>query len=527
MSKVFTEQEVAKACTPSTLHPLLTESSSITNLGTLYALLYPAFPAIQRVQWIVIDAKVYDLSRFADLHPGSANVLYVDTIAGKDATQAFFGLHRLEVLERPQYKRLVIGTLQGEESLIKPPPPGHISAVPYAEASWLVPGFKSPYYTPKHRAFQKAVRTFFEEVVRPAAIQCEDNGKKIPQDVVDKMAEVNLIAMRLGPGKHLQGLKLMNGIVTPEEFNYFHELIINTELARFGGRGFVDGILAGAVIGLPPVLNYGSPELKARVVSAVFTGKKYQALAISEAFAGSDVGGIQTTAVLDGDYWVVTGTKKHKGFVVLHIERDDTVSTKAIKTSYSSAAGTAYVTFDHTRVPIGNRLGDLGKGMNVILTNFNHERWMVTATALAAQRVVVEECLKWTSQRMVFGKPLHAQAVIRSKLAAMISKVEAAQSWLENITHQMNNMSYAEMSSKLAGPIGLLKQYVSRCGQEIGADATQIFGGRGITQSGMGKVVENFHRTSAFDAILAGAEDVMADLGVRQAMKKMPTNARL
>nr|GAT46153.1 predicted protein [Mycena chlorophos] len=494
--------------------------------------------------WVVIDSVVYDLSRFADLHPGGPNVLFVDAVAGQDATQVFFGLHRLEVLQRPQYKRLAIGTVHGQKSLLQPPPPGHISRVPYAEATWLVPGYSSPYYSANHRKFQAAVRTFFEEVVRPAAIESEDNGKKIPQDVVDKMAEVNLIAMRLGPGKHLHGRKLMNGLVEPEEFDYFHELIINTELARFGGRGFVDGILAGAVIGLPPVLNFGSPELKARVVPEVFGGKKYLALAITEAFAGSDVGGIQTTAVRDGDFWVVTGTKKwitnghfadyftticktESGFTVVLVERDDTVSTKAIKTSYSSTAGTAYVIFNKTRVPVSNTLGEVGNGMKVILSNFNHERWMVTCTALAAQRVVVEECMKWSSQRIVFGKPLNSQPVIRAKLAKMIGLVEAGQSWLESITHNMCNMSYAEMSDKLAGPIALMKQFVSRGGQEIGNDATQVFGGRALTVSGMGKVIENYHRTSAFDAILAGAEDVMADLGVRQAMKRMPQTARL
>ncbi|KAJ7667523.1 acyl-CoA dehydrogenase/oxidase [Mycena polygramma] len=494
--------------------------------------------------WVTIDSRVYNLSKFADLHPGGANVLFTETIAGKDATQAFFGLHRLEVLQRPQYARLQIGTILGQEPVIKAPAPGEVSKVPYAEATWLVDGFKSPYYTEGHRKFQKAVRTFLMEVVQPAAIQCEENGKRIPQEVVDKMAEVNMIAMRLGPGKHLKGRTLMNGTVTPEEFNYFHELIINTELARFGTRGFVDGLLNGAVIGVPPILNYGSPELQARVIPEILGGKKFLALAISEAFAGSDVSGLQTTAVRDGDFWVVTGTKKwitngtfadyfttgcktETGFTVMLIERGDNLSTKAIKTSYSPTAGTAYVTFDKVRVPVGNTLGAVGNGMNVILTNFNHERWMVICTALSAQRLVVEECLKWSSQRIVFGKPLTSQAVIRAKLAAMISRVEAGQNWLESITYQMNNMSYAETGSKLAGPIGLLKQFVTKSGQEIATDATQVFGGRALTVTGMGKVIENFHRTSAFDAILAGAEDVMADLGVRQAMKKMPPTARL
>jgi len=88
-------------------------------------------------------------------------------------------------------------------------------------------------------------------------------------------------------------------------------LIINTELARFGTRGFVDGLLNGGVIGLPPVLNYGTPELQAQVVPEVLSGKKYIALAISEAFAGSDVSGLQTTAVKDGNEWIITGTKKY------------------------------------------------------------------------------------------------------------------------------------------------------------------------------------------------------------------------
>ncbi|KAG2345041.1 acyl-CoA dehydrogenase NM domain-like protein [Suillus weaverae] len=494
--------------------------------------------------WIVIDSKVYDLSRFADLHPGGAGVLYADGVAGKDATQVFFGLHRLEVLQRPQYARLQIGAIRGQTETIKPLGPGELSLVPYAEPTWLTPGYFSPYYSDNHRRFHKAMRTFLMEFVQPEAVRCEENGKRISQEVVDKLSEINFLAMRLGPGKHLNGLTLMGGIVKPEEYDYFHELILNTEIARFGTRAFVDGLLNGGVIALPPILNFGTSELRAKFVPDILTGKKYISLAVSEAFAGSDVSGAQTVAVRDGDEWIVTGTKKwitngtfsdyfttlcktDAGFVVLLVERSDNVSTKPVKTSYSSTAGTAFVTFDKARVPIANTLGQVGKGMSIVLSNFNHERWMVTATSLGAQRLVVEECLKWTNQRFAFGKPLHAQAVIRAKLAIMISRVEACQAWVENITHQMNNMSYHEQSDKLAGPIALLKQFVSKAGRETAEDATQIFGGRGITVTGMGKVIENYHRTSPFDAILAGAEDVLGDLGVRQAIRRMPKNAQL
>lgn len=142
------------------------------------------------------------------------------------------------------------------------------------------------------------------------------------------------------------------------------------------------------------------------------------------------------------------------------------------------------------------------------------------------QRTVLEECLKWAHQRIIFGKPLITQAVIRQKLARMIQLVEANQAWLEQITYQMNHLSYKEQAKHLSGPIGLLKTFATRSAHEIADDSTNIFGGRGLTQTGMGRVIEMFHRTYKFDAILGGAEEVLADLGVRQAMKYMP-NAKL
>jgi hypothetical protein len=133
------------------------------------------------------------------------------------------------------------------EETIKPPGAGDLSKVPYAEPTWLSNGYFSPYYTDNHRKFQKALRKYFMEVVYPEAVKCEENGKKISQDVVDKMGCVhfcysywncllnqgihwcrqeNIIAMRLGPGKHLKGRTLLGGIVKPEEFDYFYEVSI-------------------------------------------------------------------------------------------------------------------------------------------------------------------------------------------------------------------------------------------------------------------------------------------------------------
>lgn len=115
----------------------------------------------------------------------------------------------------------------------------------------------------------------------------------------------------------------------------------------------------------------------------------------------------------------------------------------------------------------------------------------MTCAVIRTTRLVIEECLKWASQRYVFGRPLISQAVIRAKLARMISLNESAQAWLENITYQMCHMTYAQQSVHLAGPIALLKAFATRAAHDTADDAVQIWGGRGITKGGMGRVIES------------------------------------
>lgn len=163
----------------------------------------------------------------------------------------------------------------------------------------------------------------------------------------------------------------------------------------------------------------------------------------------------------------------------------------------------------------------------------------------------MEESLKWANQRIVFGKRLIEQPVIRlkyvpgpiacysylfffetrpranleppfSRLAKMIALVEANQSWLETITYQMCQMPYKEQSKHLGGPTALLKMSSTRAAHEIADEAVQIWGGRALTRTGMGAIIETFNRGNKFDAILGGAEEVLGDLGVRQALRNMP-----
>lgn len=493
--------------------------------------------------WFVIDSKVYDVTEFVDAHPGGEAVLR--QVGGQDATVAFYNLHRHEVLSKYD-DDLVIGTVDGEKPSVITPKPGDLSPVPYAEPLWLTPAYKSPYYNESHRSLQKAIRIFTETVIMPEAQAREADGKYISQDLVEKMAKAGVLHMRLGPGKHLHGVNLLDGAVKGDEFDYFHDLIMSQEGIRSNARGFQDGTLAGMVIGLPCIMNFMKDQVRRKkIMDEVLSGQKYICLAITEAFAGSDVAGLRCTATKtpDGKHYIVNGTKKwitngvfsdyfvtgcktDKGLSVLLIERGEGVETKPIKTSYSPTAGTTYITFDNVKVPAENLLGEENKGIYVILSNFNHERWTMACASIRQCRTIVEECLKWSHQRLVFGKRLIDQPVIRQKLAKMIALVESNQSWLETITYQMCNMPYKDQAKHLGGPIGLLKMSITRAAHEIADESMQIWGGRGLTQSGMGKNIEMFHRTYKFDAILGGSEEVLADLGVRQAMAKMP-NAKL
>lgn len=260
--------------------------------------------------WCIIDHKVYDLTDFLDAHPGGNVVL--SQIAGTDATTAFYNLHRHEVLQK--YANLCIGTVENEVPEVVDPQPGDLSKVPYGEPVWLSPIYKSPYYNESHRRLRKAVREFVDIHVYPEAQEKEIDGTYISQALVDKMAETNLLAMRLGPGPHLHGRKLL-GDVKGEEFDYFHDLIVAQELARANARGFQDGNMAGMMISLSAVRQWlKNKELRDRVTEECLSGKKFMCLAVTEAFAGSDVAGIRTTAekTPDGKHYIINGTSLSK-----------------------------------------------------------------------------------------------------------------------------------------------------------------------------------------------------------------------
>lgn len=258
--------------------------------------------------WFVIDSTVYDVTDFLDAHPGGESVLR--QVAGQDATAAFYNLHRHEVLSR--YPSLVVGTVAGESAQVITPRPGDLSPVPYAEPLWLTPPFRSPFYDESHHRIRRACREFTDLHLAPEAAECEATGRYISQDLVDRMERNGLLRMRLGPGPHLSGRDLFAGAVAGDDFNYLHMLILAQELARTMTRGFQDGNMAGMTIGLTPILHFmREGPVKSHVCDEVFSGRSKMCLAITEAFAGSDVPNIRTTAEKspDGKHFVSPGPR--------------------------------------------------------------------------------------------------------------------------------------------------------------------------------------------------------------------------
>lgn len=143
----------------------------------------------------------------------------------------------------------------------------------------------------------------------------------------------------------------------------------------------------------------------------------------------------------------------------------------------------------------------------------------MTAQCVRFARVCVEEAMKWAFKRKTFGKRLIDHPVIRAKLADMARQVEATQAQLEFVTYQMKTLPYEQQAVRLGGPLALLKAQATRTFEYCAREAVQIFGGSGYTRTGQGQKVERLYREVRAYAIPAGSEEIMLDLGMKQAIK--------
>jgi acyl-CoA dehydrogenase len=374
---------------------------------------------------------------------------------------------------------------------------------------------RSPFYRPEHEAFRLTLRRFVAREIEPYATQW-DEAEEFPRDLYEKAGAIGYLGL---------GYPAQYGGV---ECDRFMRIMAMQELARCGAGGVCAGLFSHS-IAAPPILHHGSPEMKARVLPQILSGHKIAALAITEPSGGSDVANLRTSARLEGDHYVINGSKT---FITSGMRAD--FITLAVRTGGVGAGGislllvegnppglqrtplkkmgwwssdTATLYFDNCRVPAANLIGHESSGFRAIMHNFNDERLHGAALAVASARVCLEESIAYAKERVTFGKPLTHHQVIRHKLVDMAQRIEASQAMLEILTWRI------EQGDNPVAEICMLKNQATTTLAYCASEGVQIFGGAGYMR---GAKVERIYRDVKVAAIGGGAEEIMKDLASRQ-----------
>jgi acyl-CoA dehydrogenase len=305
-------------------------------------------------------------------------------------------------------------------------------------------------------------------------------------------------------------------------------IILCEEFARAAAGGLIAGLFSHG-IGLPPILNLGTDAQKRRFVPDVLAGRKVAALAVTEPSGGSDVANLKTVARRDGDH-VINGSKT---FITSGMRAD--LVTVAVRTGAPGLGGisllvveadtpgftrtaldkkmgwwcsdTATLYFDECRVPADNLLGEQDQGFLGIMQNFNRERLMIAAMAVAFAQVCLDEAVAYARQRETFGKPLITRQVIRHKLVDMATRIHPVRSWLYQLARRIDAGEWP------IAEICMLKNAAVACVELCAKEGVQIFGGAGFIR---GAKVERIYRETKVLAIGGGAEEIMKDLAAKQ-----------
>jgi acyl-CoA dehydrogenase len=374
---------------------------------------------------------------------------------------------------------------------------------------------QNPFYNGDHEAFRDVMRRFVTREIEPYAHEWDEAGE-FPRALYAKASEIGLL-----------------GLGFPEEYggvaaDQFMKIVASQELARAGAGG-VSSSLMSHTIGSPPIARAARPEIKARVLPEVLSGRKISALAITEPSGGSDVANLRTKARRDGDHYVVSGEKtfitsgmradyltvavrtggEGAGGVSLLLIEGDTpgLSRTKLKKMGWWASDTATLHFDECRVPVQNLLGEEGQGFKLIMHNFNSERMGMAASCTAYARVCVEDAMAYAKERQTFGKPISQHQVIRHKLVDMAQKVAASQAMLEMLAWRLGQ------GESPVAEICMMKNQATQTMAFCASEAVQIFGGAGFMR---GIKVERIYREVKVNAIGGGTEEIMKDLASRQ-----------
>lgn len=363
------------------------------------------------------------------------------------------------------------------------------------------------------------VRRFVEQELRPHVNDWEEAGA-FPRALYHQAGALGLLAL---------GFPEAEGGIPA---SYRQLQVLNEELCRTGCGGLLASLFSHR-IGAPPIVHGGSPELRARVLPGILAGSRISALAVTEPGGGSDVANLATTAVRDGDHYIVNGSKT---FITSGMRAD--WITLAVRTGGAGAGGvsvllvpgetpgltrtplekmgwwcsdTAELHFDQCRVPIANLLGSENAGFALLMRNFNDERLMLAMHACYLAQACLDEAVEWAQQRKTFGKALVQHQAVRHKLVAMATRIEATRAFIDNIVARLDSGPGAAAAA--VAQVCMLKNFAAQTMQACAGEAVQVLGGMGFMR---GTVSERVYRDAKVYMIGGGAEEILNDLAARQ-----------
>ncbi|AWB93855.1 acyl-CoA dehydrogenase family protein [Aeromicrobium chenweiae] len=370
--------------------------------------------------------------------------------------------------------------------------------------------------TPERLALREMVTSFTEKEIAPHLPAWEDAGL-LPRELHRKAADVGMLGIAFSEEVGGSGGDIIDATIMTEAV-----------LAGGGSSGLLASLCTHG-IAVPHMVDSGNPDLIERYVRPTLAGEKIGSLGITEPGGGSDVAGLQTRAVLDGDHYVVNGAKT---FITSGV-RSDYVTT-AVRTGGDGFGGisllvidkglpgftvskplkkmgwhcsdTAELTFDDVRVPAGNIVGEVNGGFGLIVNQFVNERVSLATQGYATAQRALDLAVEYARQRETFGKPLITRQVIRHKLVEMHSRTAAARA----ITREAVEKAAAGESPLLEAVVAK-NISVAAC-EWVVSEAVQIFGGMGYMRE---SEVERHYRDARILGIGGGATEVMTDLAAK------------
>lgn len=363
--------------------------------------------------------------------------------------------------------------------------------------------------TQQQEEIRKKVREFAEAEVKPIAFML-DKENKFPSEAIEKFGKMGLMGIPYPKEHGGAGLDILSYAIAVEELSRVD-----------GGTGVI--LSAHVSLGSYPIYAYGTEEQKQKYLVPLAKGEKIGAFGLTEQNAGSDAGGTETTAVLEGDHYILNGSKifitnadKADIYVVFASTNPD-MGTRGISAfivekgmegftfgdHYDKmgirSSSTAELIFNDVKVPKENLLGKEGQGFKIAMSTLDGGRIGIAAQALGIAQGAYEHALEYAKERIQFGKPIAQQQVISFKLADMATKLRCARMLVYSAAELKENHEPYGMESAMA------KQYASDVALEICNDALQIFGGSGYLK---GMEVERAYRDAKITTIYEGTNEI-------------------